>query len=238
MASSIGTRSAAIRPSSDQATHSPPSRHGATLSGWPSRSAASCNTLASGNAATPPATSPRASRTPATMAAEDDPRPRPCGIRLTHCSAMPAGWPPSRSKAARMARITRCDSSVGTVCAPSPATSIRTRRSPMARATTSSCRSRASPNASKPGPRLALVAGTRTSTWPVPISTIMGGYRSRRRGPAKSRSDPGPLRWFCGVEGRNRTAVVGGRGLARSCQSELDGRGVPVDRDGDRLGCP
>jgi len=66
---------------------------------------------------------PRA-RTPATIAAADDPRPRPWGMRFMHVNASPDGWPPSSSNAARIARTTRCDSSRCT-SAPSPGTRKR-----------------------------------------------------------------------------------------------------------------
>jgi len=98
---------------------------------------------------------------PAQIAAEDEPRPRPCGIRLTQCTRSPGGWPPRRSNAARRDLTTRCVSSQGTDPAPSPST-VTSSPDPVTSTVTSSRSSSASPNASKPGPRLALVAGGRT----------------------------------------------------------------------------
>src|SRR5215470_14686142 len=66
-----------------QAIVSPPYRHGATLSGWPS------SALASASAAAGPVPAPasaRAASTPATIAAAEEPRPRPCGIWFTQRS--------------------------------------------------------------------------------------------------------------------------------------------------------
>jgi len=54
----------------------PPKQAAATLSGWPSISAASRNAASSDMASAPPATRPRARCTPATIAADDEPRPR------------------------------------------------------------------------------------------------------------------------------------------------------------------
>ena len=38
---------------------------------------------------------------PAQIAAEEEPSPRPCGIRFTQRTRSPGGCPPSRPKAAR-----------------------------------------------------------------------------------------------------------------------------------------
>src|SRR5262249_4733387 len=65
----------------------------------------------------------------------------------------------------------------------------------------------------------------------VPV-VVMSGRRTRGRGPheivqrsgvpAKTRSDF--VGWFCGVEGHNRTAVVGARGLAQSRPHRASGQ--------------
>src|SRR4051812_18028356 len=102
--------------------------------------------------------------TPATIAAADDPRPRLCGMRLAHTISSPRGLLASRSSVARSERTTRLRALRATVAAPTPATSTVRPGSSVTRTTTSSYRPRARPSASKPGPRLALVAGTRTRT--------------------------------------------------------------------------
>ena len=103
---------------------------------------------------------------PATIAAAEEPRPRPCGIRFTQRSPSPGGWPPVTANAARIARTTRWSSPAPARSAPSPEISMDSPDS-QTHASTSSCRLSASPSASKPGPRLALVAGTRTRTMSV-----------------------------------------------------------------------
>ena len=67
----------------------------------------------------------RAASTPATIADDDEPSPRDCGMRLAARTTSPGGCPPSRSKAARMALTTRCRSPRGSASAPSPDTSTR-----------------------------------------------------------------------------------------------------------------
>ena len=140
----------------------PPCSAGATLSGWPSSSMASSSSAASSRSSRPPSTSARASTSPPTMAAEDEPRPRACGMALWQLSRSPVGCPPRTSKARRIARTTRWSSSRGTTPAPAPVTST-TRPEPASSPSSSSRRSRARPSESKPGPRFAQVAGTETS---------------------------------------------------------------------------
>ena len=101
----------------------PPRSAGATLSGCPSISMASSSSAASSSADGPPSTSARASTSPPTMAAEDEPRPRACGIELRQVSRSPVGCPPRASNARRIARTTRWSSSSGTTPAPAPVTS-------------------------------------------------------------------------------------------------------------------
>ena len=105
-----------------------------------------------------PPREPRASTMPPTMAADDEPRPRLCGIRLVQARCSPGGETSIAAKVASIERTTRWRSSSGTSPAPSPATCTS---SPSATsATRVSASSRAIPRQSNPGPRLALVAGT------------------------------------------------------------------------------
>ena len=60
-----------------------------------------------GHPAAPSTTSARAASTPATIAADDEPRPRACGIALRHRSASPASGAPSCSSVRRMVWATR-----------------------------------------------------------------------------------------------------------------------------------
>ncbi|SQD96030.1 hypothetical protein FMEAI12_3430010 [Parafrankia sp. Ea1.12] len=143
-----------------QATVRPPSRAAATLSGCPSIALATRSRPAAPSG--PPARA-SAAVTPATIAAADEPRPRPCGIRFTQRSASPGCAHSSSSKVARIARTTRCASSAGT--ASGPTTSMESPDG-VSRTDTSSYSPSARPSASKPGPRLALVAGTRRRTAP------------------------------------------------------------------------
>ena len=69
----------------------PPSSAGATLSGWPSMRLASDSAAASSSRRPRPSTRARASTMPPTMAADDEPRPRLCGIRLVQARCRP-GW--------------------------------------------------------------------------------------------------------------------------------------------------
>ena len=95
-------------------------------------------------------------------AAALEPRPRAVGIRLTHVSETPSNGRPAASKARRTPRATTLSGPGGSEPAPSPST--RTDTPSASAASTSLCRPRASPSASKPGPRFADVAGTRTWT--------------------------------------------------------------------------
>src|SRR3954453_9665474 len=112
----------------------------------------------------PPATSARAAMTPPTIAAADEPRPRPCGIRLAQTTSNPRGRPPSRLNASYIALTTRLRALRATLAAPMPATSTVRPGSSVTRTTMSSYSESARPSASNPGPRFALVAGTRTRT--------------------------------------------------------------------------
>ncbi len=100
----------------------PPSSAGATLSGWPSIRLARASAARRRAGRSPSWTRPRASTMPPTMAADDEPSPRLCGIRLVQATCKPGGWRSIASNAARIERTTRCRSSSGTWSAPSPAT--------------------------------------------------------------------------------------------------------------------
>src|SRR5207237_4867305 len=97
---------------------------------------------------------------PPTHAAALEPSPRLSGIACTHSIATPVNRRPAASKSVRAARATMLASVAGSWPRPSPRTETVT---PSASASVSSLyRASASPSASKPGPRLAEVAGTRT----------------------------------------------------------------------------
>ena len=92
-----GSRTAWAGPSAGvQARVSPPSRQAATLSGCPSSSAARPSSASSSRVSSPPSTSARAAIRPATIAAADEPRPRPCGIRFAQTTSQPARLPAQR----------------------------------------------------------------------------------------------------------------------------------------------
>src|SRR3569833_3649634 len=164
-----------------QAIVRPPARHGATLSGWPSIRVASARTSSAVNFS-PSGCRARAARMPATVAAEEEPSPRACGMRLTQRIRSPgAAVPPMSPYAERSVRAIRSSSPRPAVSSPSPLTSID-RPDPAISTSTSSCRLRASPSASKPGPRFALVAVTRTLTTYVKEAPSPARSRELQRG--------------------------------------------------------
>ena len=130
------------------------------LSGWPSSSVPSATISSSVRRASPPRTKLRASAKPPTIAAADEPRPRPCGMALSWRSAKPLGFPPICSKPSIIALITRLFLSFFTSSWPSPVISISNSASSKICAAYISRKSRARPKQSNPGPRFALVAGT------------------------------------------------------------------------------
>ena len=123
-----------------------------------------------------------AATTPATIADADDPSPRLWGIPLRASRHRSAGMGvPSRANPWAIARTTRCVASRGTSSALSPDTATR---SPWPSPTVTSYSShspRANPTESKPGPRLAVLPGTRMCT--------AGG---RPGIPVLTRQGPGP----------------------------------------------
>ena len=174
--------------SSRQASVAPPSTAGAALSGWPSICVARSSTTSS-DSASGSAISPRAATMPATTAAADEPSPRPCGIRLWHTRCRPG-----LRRADEVERgPQRADHQVPLVVghlAGTLARDLDARRpaSRAARTSSSSCSPRARPSASNPGPRLALVAGTRTRTWSAP-RRIAGLSPGRARSAMDTTSD-------------------------------------------------
>ena len=105
-----------------QAIVRPPKSAGATLSGWPSMSFASASS-AWASSSTTPSSRPLAAMMPETMAAPDEPMPRPCGMLLRATRFSPGSATPTDSKVWAIARTTRLLSSVGTSPAPTPTTS-------------------------------------------------------------------------------------------------------------------
>ena len=150
-----------IPPGWIQASVKPPSRAGATLSGWPSISVANCSNRSCVSSWPPPGSNPRPNSRPPTIAAAEDPCPPPCGMALRQRNQT-GGKSRSIARQARaIARTTRWVSSLGTSPAPTPSTSTR-RPSVRNVALASSYRCSARPKQSYPGPRFADVAGTRT----------------------------------------------------------------------------
>ena len=78
-------------------TVAPPKTAGATLSGCPSNSVARAK-MRSSSSASGSEIRPRASMSPATTAEADEPRPPPCGIRLTQRISKPACGAPTASR--------------------------------------------------------------------------------------------------------------------------------------------
>ena len=172
-----GTALAHQRPPARTHTCMPPYSAAAVLSAWPSASATSCRAASTPAAGSVVPVRASAAKSPETSAAEEDPKPAPIGMRFTRrrpsggSDAKPAAEnPSSRPRTTRFvegAPSREADSEglhcCGSVAAPSPSicsdqlvTSVRTNSSFQ--------RSRASPNASNPGPRFADDAGARTLT--------------------------------------------------------------------------
>ena len=143
----------------DPGDREPSSRAAATLSGWPSRSrpAAGRRRRREGPRRRRPG---RGGRDAATMAADDEPSPRPCGMRLGQASRSPGGCSAIRSNAARIACTTRWVSSSGTAPA---ALARHVDRSPSAvtSAVISSSRSGRARARRSPGRGWRSTAGTR-----------------------------------------------------------------------------
>ncbi len=153
---------------------------------------------------TAPATPARCAATvsPPTMAAADEPSPRPCGTALVQRRASPRrASSPVASKVANPARTTfatRFVASVGSVPAPAPTTSTLTVSPSTNLASIRSTRSSARPRQSNPGPRFALVAGTSTVTverrrrsGPRACGHVRGHQSSRPRAAAAAATSTG-----------------------------------------------
>ncbi len=109
------------------------------------------------------------------MAVELEPRPELIGTRMSQWMRRPAGAGlPASSHSRRNARATRLFSSRGNPAGSGPST-LTTTPSPSRLKRTSFHRSSASPRQSKPGPMLAVVAGTRTRQ---PAGAARGGHAS------------------------------------------------------------
>src|SRR5437588_6176478 len=138
---------------------------------------------------------------PAMMAAALLPRPRPIGMSFCTRSSRPSNGrlhPANGSWAARAIRFLRFS---GTSAAPSPSQAIVVFAD--SRASTVRCRSRASARTSKPGPRLADEAGTRTAA-PFATASVasrgdVGGSPARRLRPRRRRA---PERAYRGTRAR------------------------------------
>mmetsp|Transcript_22178 Transcript_22178/g.69429 ORF Transcript_22178/g.69429 Transcript_22178/m.69429 type:complete len:215 (-) Transcript_22178:2306-2950(-) len=102
------------------------------------------------------------------MAAEDEPKPEQTGTRFRQCTRTRGIGSPAYSKARRSARMTMCfelpSSSISSGIAPAPSPSVEMAKRAARSTVISFQMSRPMPMASKPGPMLAVVAGTRTTT--------------------------------------------------------------------------
>ena len=143
----------------------PPSRQAATLSGWPSISRGHGEQLG-------PVSRAVAGERRRGQHRRHDRGGRgaePTAVRdVVGAAQRQPGWAraPNRSKAARSVRTTRCEASRAARPAPSPVTSHRQARRVGVHPRPSPRRTGRAParGQSKPGPRFALVAGTRTVT--------------------------------------------------------------------------
>ena len=151
---------------------SPPTREGTTLSGWPSMSMASSRSFSWLRGSPTRALAPIS---PATMAVALLPRPRAGGTASCTLASSATGSSPASRHTRCAERYTRL-SGPPLRWLPSLPSMIRSKRSPPPSITRSSkrlLRSKAAPRQSKPGPMLAVVAGTSTPTpWPIRGRTI------------------------------------------------------------------
>ena len=183
-------RTECTRPSasSAQATVRPPSSAGRALSGCPSTGGQLASTGRRRPASGRPAGRRRTGRRQ--HAGDDGGRRRaqPAAVRdrvAADAAAAPArGHAERGSSAARIARTTRCASSRGTSPAPSPSTPTSRPRAAGRRPRARRAGPSASPSASKPGPRLALVAGTRTRDGVGPDGSVAPRSASSPSAPA------------------------------------------------------
>ena len=154
---------------------SPPSNEGTTLSGWPSMSMASSSSFSLPSASPARALAPI---NPATMAVALLPIPRAGGTASCTRASKAIGCIPTSRHTRWAARYTRL-SGPPRRWEPSLLSMISSKRSAPPSSTLSwnwLFRSSAAPRQSNPGPRLAVVAGTSTTTV-VPISGFPIGVR-------------------------------------------------------------
>ena len=121
----------------------------------------------------------RAANRPATMAAEEEPSPRPWGTVLCAWSRSPGARTPGRSRPVMAVARIRWEWSRGISAAPSPVTSTRNPSSITSMVTRSTSPGQA--EASKPGPTFALVAGAATVVFRPTPSGDRSSARSDRR---------------------------------------------------------
>ena len=146
----------------------PPSREGTTLSGWPSMSIASSSNFSRLRGSPIRALAPIR---PATIAVALLPRPRAGGTPRRTRASIAMGCTPASFQTRWAARYTRL-SGPPRRWEPSLPSMIRSKRSwspSMLRNSKRLFSSSAAPRQSNPGPRLAVVAGTSTTT-PSPMS--------------------------------------------------------------------
>ena len=139
--------------------HNPPTREGTTLSGWPSISMANSSSFSRLRGSP---TSALAPISPATIAVALLPRPRAGGTASRTLASRATGSSPASFHTRWAERYTRL-SGPPRRWAPSLPSIIRSKRSlppSMQRIWKTLSRSRAAPRQSKPGPTLAVVAGT------------------------------------------------------------------------------
>ena len=169
---------------SGSAIVNPPNTAGAALSGCPSIRAACANTAAGSCQLTEERGA--ASTAPATAAAEDDPRPRSSGIRLSAVQRERRAAPGRPRRATDAIDAAHQVGAVGGQLVGALALPRDTPGSASVSTVTSLQRSSASPKQSNPGPRFAEVAGTRTVRR-TPLQPQLGRDggrvgRDRRRG--------------------------------------------------------
>ena len=179
-------------PSSVHATVSPPSSAGRDVVGVAlERRRERRGAAASSSRSSPPdGRATRAATSPATIAAAEEPSPRPCGMRLAQTTASPRGWPPSRPNAARM-RLDDQVLLVGRTVARALARDLDVEARLVGDLATTEVVARPAPGRTRrsPGPRFARVAGTRTRTaWARNIGAAIGGLRPARPSTAAAAS--------------------------------------------------
>ena len=146
----------------------PPSKAGATLSGWLPASTSTANAKSSSldTAKSRARSNSLAATRPPTTAVALLPRPHPGGISMIIRIRSAGNCACFRSKSKAKARKNRLSGPVERLAPSAPSTSIEGRRgsSPLSSMTKRLYSRRANPRLSNPGPRLADVAGVKTVT--------------------------------------------------------------------------